>query len=145
MEKHYEISKETEIHFKEIIQTLAFPTDINFGLIGDQKQKQLIKISKANDVMKFFTQFQVIVSINEDVYDAMIGDKEKVDLLIKESLNGLSINPESGAIKITKMNLVTDTAIIERFGIEEVKNAKDLERLCLEQIKEKEVERDEAF
>ena len=60
MAKHYEISDEVKTHFKEIIQTLAFPTDIQFGFIGVQKQKQLIKIGKANDIMKFFTEFQFL-------------------------------------------------------------------------------------
>ena len=69
-----------------------------------------------------------------------LSDDSAVALLFREGLNGINPNFETGVIKIEKPNTATFVSIIEKFGLEEVNRAKELERLTLEQTDEKERE-----
>jgi hypothetical protein len=132
MERYYEVSDETQNFFNWVVSELAFPMKINFKLIGDSKLKKLIKVNKVSPIYKFITDQDIIVYLNEDILDA-IGEKADLKLLFTEELNNISINLEKGSIKIEKFNLSTSTSVIDKFGLDEVKRVKDLERLTFEQ------------
>ena len=137
MDKYSELDEHTIALFEAQIAKLAFPMRINFRLLGDSKQKKLIVIKKVNPVMEFITKHQIMVFINEALLDLLDVDKATVEILFSEELNNINVNLEKGTIKIGKHNLNTSTGVIDKFGLEEVKRAKDLERLTLQQSDEK--------
>jgi len=132
MERYYEVSDETRKFFNGVVSELAFPMKMNFKLIGDAKLKKLIKVSKVSPIYKFITDQDIVVYLNEDILDA-IGEEKDLRLLFTEELNNISVNLEKGVIKISKFNMSTSTSVIDKFGLDEVKRVKDLERLTFEQ------------
>ena len=137
--RYYEVGDSTLRVFNESVQKLSLPMKIKFRVVGDTKLKSLIQIAKVSPIYEFITEQQIIVYINEDELDNLSVD-ESVALLFREGLNGIVPNLETGVIKIEKPNTATFRSIIEKFGLEEVNRAKDLERLTLEQTEDKERE-----
>ena len=138
MEKFYLLSDETVSRLKELISKyVSSPIRLEYKFVGDNKLKKLIKIGKVSDVYTFLYKDQVIVYLNESLWDAMCDDSDVIELLVREEFNSLIINTESGKIKIDKPSFVSSNPIIERFGVEEVKRAKDMEKLCFEQAEDK--------
>jgi hypothetical protein len=137
--RYFELQDETIEFFNDVVQNLAFPMRINFKVIGDSKQKALIVVKKVSPVYEFVTESQILVTINEDLYDLMSGD-DATELLFREAINNIELNVESGAVKVVKPNLYTSTGIVERYGLEAVKRAKDLEKETLEQSEERKTE-----
>ena len=140
MDKYYELADETIALFHETVARLAFPMRINFKLIGHAKQKKLISIKKANDILEYVAQHQVIVFINQDLLDQLDVDPTAINVLFTEELNNVQTNMDKGTIKIGKPDLNTSTSVIDKFGLDEVKRVKDLERLTQEQSAEKKEE-----
>jgi hypothetical protein len=142
-EKYYELQTETVQAFHDVVGKLAFPTKISFKVIGDAKQKKLIVIKKIADAYMYISGFQVLVTINEPLFQAIKDEKEDdkaIEVLFVEELNNLQINMNSGAIKISKADFISCNSVLEKYTPDEVKRVKDIERLVLEQSAEKEAE-----
>jgi hypothetical protein len=143
MDKHYQLQDEIIEKFNEIQSKLAFPTKINFTIVGDVKLKKLVKIKKANDILKYLTQSDIIVYINEEIYYKLESDQKALEILFTEELNSIEVNMKTGVIKMKRLNLITSTDIIKKYGLDEVGRAKDLENLTVEQTEELESERND--
>jgi uncharacterized protein YkvS len=136
-DKFSELNPEIIESFNGIVKGLAFPTKIEFLFVGSLKQKKLIKISKSPDILEFKTGVQVVVSVNEELYTSIETDTEALNLLIIEELEGVHIDFESGKLSVKKPDYINTTKpMVDKFGIDEIKRAKDLERLTLEQLLE---------
>lgn len=139
IQRYFELQDETIEFFNNVVSGLAFPIRIGFKVIGDSKQKNLIAVKKISPVYEFVTENQILVTINEDLFDLMYEDNA-AELLFKESLNNIELNVQSGTVKVVKPNLYTSSEIVEKYGLEAVKRAKDLEKDTYEQTKDKESE-----
>jgi hypothetical protein len=142
MERYYELPQETTDLFNDLVKRLAFAFKIEFKLVGDAKLKKLIQITKTQPIMEFLYKHQMYVYINQDLLDLLDVDTEAVEILFMEELNNVMPNAESGKIKMGKPNLNTSTSIIDKYGLDEVKRAKDMERMTMEQAKEKAAEQE---
>ena len=138
MEKFYLLDDETVLKLNELnSKYVNSPIRLENKFIGDNKLKKLIKIAKVSDAYTFLYKDQVIVYVNESLWDAMYDDIDVIELLVREEFNSLCINTESGKIKIEKPSFMSSNSIIERYGVENVKRAKDMEKLCIEQAEDK--------
>ena len=127
MEKFYLLDDETVLKLNELISKYVnSPIRLEYKFIGDNKLKKLIKIAKVSDAYTFLYKDQVIVYVNESLWDAMYDDIDVIELLVREEFNSLCINTESGKIKIEKPSFMSSNSIIERYGVENVKRAKDM-------------------
>ena len=103
MEKFYLLDDETVLKLNELISKYVnSPIRLEYKFIGDNKLKKLIKIAKVSDAYTFLYKDQVIVYVNESLWDAMYDDIDVIELLVREEFNSLCINTESGKIKIEK-------------------------------------------
>jgi len=139
LSRYFELQDDTIEYFNVVVTGMVMAMRINFKVIGDNKQKSLIQVKKITPVYEFITENQILVTINEDLYDLMSGD-DATELLFREALNNIEMNVESGTIKIVKPNLITSSSIVERYGLDAVKRAKDLEKETLEQTEERKTE-----
>ncbi len=137
-DKFYELQDEVKSKFNEIASSLAFPVKISFKLIGDVKQKKLIVVKKVPDAYVYVSGFQVLVSINEPLFDKLSEDEKSIEVLLFDELNNINVNVESGMVKIGKPNFVTNTSVADKYTFDEVKRVKELERLAMEHSKDAE-------
>jgi hypothetical protein len=135
MDKFYELSEESISRFNEVFEKKAFPVGIGFQFIGNEKQKELIKISKITDQYAFILDKEILVSINEDLMNVF--DSESITILIEQEIDKININVDSGKIKLVKTDLNTFSSIINKYGVEKVARANKVEDLYHEQKKDK--------
>jgi len=134
MDKYYKLSDDAISTFTEIFNKKAFPIKIDILFIGDSKQKNLIKISKVSDVYRFVTEMELMVSINEDLLSVF--DDTAIQILIEQELDKVNINIDKGTIKLTRPDLITFSGIVNKFGIEEVARANQVEELYNQQVED---------
>jgi hypothetical protein len=127
MSNFYQLSQETISDFEDIFKKKAFPVDTKFQYLGNAKQKRLIEISKINDKFCFIIDKELLVSINEDIM--MTFDDESVGILFEQEIDKISINLDSGKIKMVRPDLTTFSSLITKYGIEKVARANSLEDL----------------
>ena len=131
MSKFYEVSSDAVDRFSEIFNKKSFPLAIKFQFIGSESQKTLIKISKLPDQYVFLLEKELLVTINEDLMSVF--DDESITILIEQEIDKVSIDIQSGKIKMVKPNLNTFSSLITKYGIDKVTKANSVENLYQEQ------------
>jgi hypothetical protein len=131
MSKFYNLSDETISTFKAIFAKKSFPFNVGFQFVGSESQKNLIKISKVSDQFSFILEKELLVSINDELMS--IFEEESIQILIEQEIDKISVNMETGKIKMIKPDLNTFSGLINKYGIEKVAKANKVEELYSEQ------------
>jgi hypothetical protein len=138
----YEVSEDTINDFFEVFNKKTFPVKIDFQFLGHKKQKGLIKISKISDqyaailAIELGSPRELLVTINEDLMDAF--DEESRTILIEQEIDKINMNVESGKVKLVKTDLNTFASLVNKYGVEKVSRANQIETIFIEQSEDKE-------
>jgi hypothetical protein len=138
----YKVSEDTISDFFEVFDKKSFPIKIDFQFLGNRKQKGLIKISKISDqysailAIELGSPRELLVTINEDLMDAF--DEESRTILIEQEIDKINMNVESGKIKLVKTDLNTFASLVNKYGVEKVSRANQVESLFIEQKEDSE-------
>lgn len=130
-ENFYELDSTTEEQFVEIFNKKSFPVNIKFLFQGNSKQKQMIKVSRIPDQYAFSLNKELLVSINEDLFDVF--DEDSITILIEQEIDKININMESGKIKLVSTDLNTFSSIVNKWGVDKVARANKVEELYVDQ------------
>jgi hypothetical protein len=141
MDNFYELSEDTISKFLEVFNKKTFPVSIKFQFEGDEKQKELIKISVIPPKFQFIIGKDLLVSINEDILNVF--DDESVTILLEQEIDKINMNIETGKIKLVKTDLNTFSSLVNKYGVEKVARANKVEELYKEQ--QKDAAQDEEF
>jgi hypothetical protein len=134
MSKFYEVSQDTQDTFFKVFNKKSFPLSIKFQFIGCENQKTLMKISKLPDQYSFLLEKELMVQVNEDLMSVF--DEESITILIEQEIDKVSIDTQSGKIKMIKPDLTTFSAIINKYGVDKVAKANQVEELYQQQVKD---------
>ena len=140
MDNFYELSEDTISKF-EVFNKKTFPVSIKFQFEGDEKQKELIKISVVPPKFQFIIGKDILISINEDILNVF--DDESVTILLEQEIDKINMNIETGKIKLIKTDLNTFSSLVNKYGVEKVAKANKVEELYKEQ--QKDAAQDEEF
>ena len=130
-ENFYELDSTTEGQFVEIFNKKSFPVNIKFLFQGNSKQKQMIKVSRIPDQYAFSLNKELLVSVNEDLFDVF--DEDSITILIEQEIDKININMESGKIKLVSTDLNTFSSIVNKWGVDKVARANKVEELYVDQ------------
>jgi hypothetical protein len=131
MDRFYKLSNDSVNDFMKVFEQKSFPLPLKFEFLGDNKQKTLIKISKVTDQYSFVLGKELLVVINEELID--IFDEESVEILLEQEIDKISMNLDSGKIKMIRPDLNTFSSLVNKYGIEKVSKANKVEELYNEQ------------
>lgn len=137
-EQFHELSDYIIEYFDELEKKLSLPVDIKYVYQADDKQKNLIKIIKIADRYAKLLNADLLVSVNEDYFDAF--DDEAKNILIDQELALIEFNLDKGTLKIGKPDLVTSSGIIKKYGVNAVERANQVRDLYADQQLEQEKE-----
>jgi len=141
MDKFYKLSQDSIDRFYEVFNKKSFPISIKFQFMGNEKQKELIKVSKITDQYAFLLEKELLVSINEDLLNVF--DEESVSILLEQEIDKININIDSGKINIENTDIKTFSSLVNKYGVEKVARANKVEDLYHEQ--KKDAQQDEEF
>lgn len=118
MAKIEKASEDVVTLFEEVRNKTSIPHWVMFEVLCNNKQKELYKITKLNDVVEVLTEgvnFSVV--LNEEIFDEL--PSEMQEMAIEECLAGVSVS-DSDAISLEKPNFNTHTGVLQKFGHESV-------------------------
>ena len=141
MAKFEEISPEIEEIFYEVRNNTTLPLWVEFKVLCNNKQNTVCKIVKANDLIQTLTKFDFIVTINEDVFDRLPDDMQKI--AIDECLAGAHVNDNDG-ISLNKEDFNTHTGVLQKYGDEKIIQLHESIKSLYEEQKLREAEEKEA-
>lgn len=136
MDRFYKLSQDTINDFHDIFSKKSFPLPLKFEFLGDSKQKALIKIAKIADDFSFIIGKELKIIINEDLLNVF--DEESVQILFEQEIDKISMNMDSGKIKLVKTDLNTFSGLVNKYGLEKVSRANKIEELYQQQKEDSE-------
>jgi hypothetical protein len=126
---------------------------ITWRILSNNKQKELIKITKSSAVTEYFAKMtdSVIIYVNEELFDRMSPQHEDAidyrKIIIEDALATIQCieNDNTGEMKIniTKPEIQITKGCYEKYG-QKLINAAECVVLALEQIKDEEKAKKEA-
>ena len=139
----YEVSDDTITDFFDVFNKKTFPIKIDFQFQGHKKQKSMIKITKIADNMCAILNKELLDEYKESLKKYKIAfDEESRTILIEQEIDKINMNIDSGKIKLVKTDLNTFASLVNKYGVEKVSRANQVESLFIEQ---KEDEKQDTF
>lgn len=138
-EQYGELAEYIIEYFVDLEQKLSLPLDTKYVYQADNKQKTLIKIVKIVDRYSVLLKADLLISFNEDYFDAF--DDEARNILIDQELALIEFDIDKGTLKLGKAELITSYGIIKKYGVTAVERANQVRDLYNAQQAEKEKEK----
>lgn len=141
MKKYENVSDEIEELFAKIVDETTIPEFLKseIKIRSCEKQKEMCKITKLNDLAQTFTDgTQLAVVINEKAFDMLPAEYQNIVLV--ECLSGISVNPENDAVSLIKGDFITYTGVLQKFGGESIIILKESIKSIFDKIKRDEDE-----
>lgn len=114
----------------------TIPHWIEFKILCNDKQNEIHKINKTNDVVELISDgINFTITFNEEIFDGLPSDMQ--EMVIEEVLAGVSVN-ESDAISNKKPDFVTFSGMVKKYGGDEIIKYKESVEALYVQKKEKE-------
>lgn len=134
-----EVSKVTQKLFTDLIDEAKLERVINIKLLSCNELKQIGKVVKASDLLKFMTDNDVIILINEVIFDQLEGDQK--ELVAQELIAYVSYDFEKAKLVITQPDVNTFSLVLKKVGSDKYLRIQEIIRLAFEQLKEKEADK----
>jgi len=116
MSKFIEIEGSTKELFDDLISKADLFPKVRIKLLGSSKQKEIFKVVKANEIVKYLTENDVVVIINDEIFDQLEDDQQM--LVAEESIAGISYNHDKDKLEIRTPDVKTFSGILRKYSYE---------------------------
>lgn len=116
MAKYEEPFEETLEIYNRLIASTGLERYVNITILTNNNAKEIFKINKANDLLKYRTGDDIIIVLNEKVFDQLTPEQRVI--LAEESLASISFDTEKDKIVISKPDVVTFSGVLSKHTFE---------------------------
>jgi len=116
MAKYQEVFGETQELFDQVIRERKLAELINITLLSNDTAKEIFKVTKANELLKFRTGDDVIIVINEKIFEQL--NPEQRMIVAEEAISALSFNSDKDKFEIKKPDVITFSGVLRKYSYE---------------------------
>ena len=116
MAKFDEPFEDTQALYDEKIQAVGLDQFINITVVVNNTAKELFKVNKANDLLKYRTGDDVLIVLNEKIFEKLT-DAQK-HIVVEDSLASIHFDTEKDRLIITKPDVIAYSGILSKFTFE---------------------------
>ena len=116
MSKYKELHEGTQALYDQAILQTNLGQFINIAIFADDNSKEIFKLVKANELLKFRTQDDLIILVNEKIIDQLTPEQRLI--VVQESLAGVSYDTEKDKLVIETPDFMAHTNILRKYGFE---------------------------
>ena len=139
MAKFEEVYQETLDEFKTHIDNSNIPGFVNIKIISNNTIKDFGSVTKSQDIIKFMTDYDVIIQINEPIFDKLQNDQK--EYVVKDLLARIVYEMEKDKLTIVQPDVTTFSGVLRQYDIDHYMAIKESIITLLEQ---KKIEEDQA-
>jgi hypothetical protein len=120
MAKYEEPFEDTQSLFNEVIDAAGLSQFVNITVLTNNKAKEIFKINKANELLKYRTGDDVIIVLNEKIFEQLPADQKRI--VVEEAVAYISFDSENDKLVITTPDFMAHTGILRKhtFGVIDV-------------------------
>lgn len=134
MAKFEEVYDDTLKLFNTHINNSGIPQFVNIKILSNNTIKDCFGVvTKSQDMVKFMTDYDVIIQINEPIFD-QLEDNQK-DYIVKDLLAQVVYDIEKDKLTIVKPDITTFSGVLRQYDIDTYSGIKESIASLLEQKK----------
>ncbi len=112
MAKFEEPFEDTQDLYNEVIKAAGLDQYVNITILVNNKAKEIFKINKANDLLKHRTGDDIIIVLNEKIFEGLTDEQRRI--VVEESLASIHYDMENDKLVITKPDVVTFSGVLSK-------------------------------
>jgi hypothetical protein len=116
MAKFEEPFEDTQALFTEVISDAGLHLNVNITLLTNNKAKDLFKINKANELLKYRTNDDVIIILNEKIFEQLPDEQKRI--VVEEAVAYISYDSENDKVVITTPDFMAHSGILRKHTFE---------------------------
>jgi hypothetical protein len=116
MAKFDEPFEDTQALYDEKIKAVGLDQFINITVVVNNTAKELFKVNKANDLLKYRTGDDVLIVLNEKIFEQLT-DAQK-HIVVEDSLASIHFDTEKDRLIITKPDVIAYSGVLSKFTFE---------------------------
>lgn len=136
MAKFEEVFEDTKELFEKAISECGLEQNVNIKILANNKLKELGKVVKANDLLKHMTQEDVIILLNELIFEQLEDSQKK--MVVDELLAEIYFDAEKGKLTLVKADVETFSLLLEKYTFKEYMRLKECVKAILAAKEEEE-------
>lgn len=116
MAKFEEPFEDTLDLYNEVIKSVGLDQYVNITILVNNKSKELFKVNKANELLKYRTGDDIIIVLNEQIFEQLTDEQRRI--VVEESLASIHYDMENDKLVITKPDVVTFSGVLSKHSFE---------------------------
>ena len=100
--------------FDEIIVDVELDRFVTIKVLCDDTQKTIGKITKANELIKYFGGVDLVIIINQRIFDQLTDVQQR--MVAEELLAGISWDMDKDKLIMSKADVNTYSGLLRRYG-----------------------------
>ena len=116
MAKFEEVYQETQDIFKTHITKSNIPSFIKIKLLSNNTLKDFGSVTKSQDIIKFMTDYDVIIQVNEPIFDQLQEDQK--EYVVKDLLACIIYDMEKDKLSISQPDVTTFSGVLRQYDID---------------------------
>jgi TRAP-type C4-dicarboxylate transport system substrate-binding protein len=112
MAKFEEPFEDTQSIFNQVIDVAGLSQLINITVLSNNKAKEIFKIYKSNELLKYRTGDDVIIVINEKIFEKL--NPQQKMIVAEEAVAYISYDSENEKLVITQPDFMAHTGVLRK-------------------------------
>lgn len=138
MAKFEEVFQDTQTLFNTYIGQIDNLQEVNIKILSHNRLKEIGKVVKANDLLKHMTNEDVVILLNENVFEQL--DDEQRQMVVEELLATVYFDSEKGKVSLIKPDINTFSLLLRKYGYAKYETLHESIKAVFAQMEEEEAE-----
>jgi hypothetical protein len=118
MAKFQEVFEDTQALFTNFVAQIDSLREVSIKVLANNTLKEISSVTKASEILKFMTEEDVIVQINEEVFEQLSPEQQLI--VVEETIARIYFDMEKSKLKILKPDFTGFSGVIEKHGFTKV-------------------------
>jgi hypothetical protein len=116
MAKFQEVFADTQALFSNFVEQIDSLREVNIKVLANNTLKEITSVTKASEILKFMTEEDVIIQINEEVFEQLSPEQQL--MVVEETIAKIYYDMEKGKLKIIKPDFTGFSLVIQKYGFD---------------------------
>lgn len=112
MAKFTELYEDIEKLFRDGINLIETLREVNITILANDRAKDIFKVTKANDLLKFRTGDDVVIVLNQKIFEQLPLPQQLI--IVEEALAYISFDSENDKVVITSPDFEAHSGILRK-------------------------------
>jgi hypothetical protein len=112
MARYEEPFEDTQSLFNEVIESTGLNNYINITVLANNKAKEIFKVNKSNELLKYRTGDDVIIVLNENIFEKLTDEQKRI--VVEEAIAYISFDSEKDKVIITQPDFMAHSGILRK-------------------------------